>query len=94
MDVQGSTVAGNFADAAGTTPNDVATQVDPIETRYHSLGYNVIGRAGANVDFSQEFNATGDQTGVTDPAALKLGALADNGGPTKTHKLLAGTPAT
>ena len=89
MDVQGSIVAGNFADAAGTTPNDVATQVDPTDTRYHSLGYNVIGRAGAHVDFSQEFNATGDQTGVTDPAALKLGALADNGGPTKTHKLLA-----
>ena len=36
------------------------------------------------------FNNVGDQSGVADPM---LGPLADNGGPTKTHLLLAGSPA-
>jgi len=89
LDVTGSLVAGNTTD--GTTPNDVAN--NGTTTRYHSLGYNVVGAAGANVDFTLEFNQTGDQTGVTDPAVLKLGALADNGGPTNTHAVLAGSAA-
>jgi CSLREA domain-containing protein len=88
-DVAGSVVAGNTAD--GTAPNDVASRI--TTTRFHSLGYNVVGAAGNNVDFTQEFNATGDQRNVTDPAVLKLGALADNGGPTKTHAVLAGSAA-
>ncbi|CAA9454347.1 MAG: hypothetical protein AVDCRST_MAG01-01-4978, partial [uncultured Rubrobacteraceae bacterium] len=36
------------------------------------------------------FNKNGDQRGVADP---RLGSLADNGGPTRTHALLAGSPA-
>ncbi len=35
-------------------------------------------------------NSNGNQVGVNDP---RLGALADNGGPTRTHALLAGSPA-
>ena len=35
-------------------------------------------------------NANGNQVGVNDP---RLGTLADNGGPTRTHALLAGSPA-
>jgi len=88
-DVQGSIVAGNTTD--GITPNDVSN--NQTASRYRSLGYNVVGQAGANVDFALEFNQTGDQTGITDPAALKLGALANNGGPTNTHAVLAGSAA-
>ena len=48
-----------------------------------SLGYNLVGTVTG-------FTATGDQKGVTNPM---LGSLADNGGPTKTHAPLPGSPA-
>jgi CSLREA domain-containing protein len=48
-----------------------------------SNGYNLIGSGNA----TGAFNKPGDQTGVSDP---KLGALADNGGPTKTIALQPG----
>ena len=51
-DVEGSIVAGNTTD--GITPNDVAN--NQTATRYRSLGYNVVGKAGANVDFTLEFD--------------------------------------
>ncbi len=51
-----------------------------------SLGYNLIG-AG---NITSSFNQAGDQVGILNP---QLAALADNGGPTKTHALLAGSPA-
>jgi len=88
-DVEGSIVAGNTTD--GITPNDVAS--NQTDTRYRSLGYNVVGQAGANGDFTLEFNQTGDQTGIIDAAVLKLGPLANNGGPTNTHAVLAGSAA-
>ena len=64
------------------------TDVDVGETinSFVSEGYNLIGDGNA----TGAFNQTGDQTGVTDP---KLGALANNGGPTQTHALLTGSPA-
>jgi hypothetical protein len=49
-----------------------------------SLGYNL-----SSDDDGAFFNATGDQNS-TDPM---LGPLQDNGGPTFTHALLAGSPA-
>ncbi|HEX5073908.1 MAG TPA: PxKF domain-containing protein [Gemmatimonadaceae bacterium] len=88
-DVEGSIVAGNTTD--GPAPNDAASNGTSV--RYRSLGYNVVGAAGTNVDFTLEFNQTGDQTGVTDQSVLELGALADNGGPTNTHAVLAGSAA-
>jgi predicted outer membrane repeat protein len=51
-----------------------------------SGGYNLIGTGNA----VSVFNQPGDQTGVSQP---KLGPLASNGGPTKTHALLPGSPA-
>ncbi len=51
-----------------------------------SNGFNLIGTGNA----IGEFIKPGDQTGVADPL---LGPLADNGGPTFTHALLAGSPA-
>jgi CSLREA domain-containing protein len=55
---------------------------------FMSLGYNLVGVLGTNVD---TFNQLGDQIiGTDDPL---LGPLADNGGPTFTHALLPGSPA-
>lgn len=73
---------------AGNNTNDLASLTVP--QRFVSLGYNVIGTAGANVDFSLDFNQPGDQTNITNPL---LGPLADNGGPTLTHAPLEGSPA-
>ena len=52
-----------------------------------SLGWNLIGNSSTSV-----FNKPGDQVGVS-AVALKLGPLADNGGPTKPHVPLAGSQA-
>ena len=80
--VGGSIIAGNL------TGGDVAAYT--TTQRFHSLGYNLIGTNGNNVNFTLEFNATGDINGNTTP---ELGPLANNGGPTLTHALLAGSPA-
>ena len=58
--------------------------------RFSSLGYNLVGVAGINIDYTQEFNQFGDQTDVTDPMLIPL---ANNGGPTQTHAILPGSPA-
>ena len=56
---------------------------------FNSLGHNLIG----NADGSTGFNPT-DQTGSgLSPLNPRLGPLANNGGPTQTHALLAGSPA-
>ena len=52
---------------------------------FESDGYNLVGTGNALAAFGNN-----DQTGVLDPA---LGPLADNGGPTKTHAPLVGSPA-
>lgn len=69
---------------SGNTNSDVALL--PGAPPFKSEGYNVIG--GGNG--TSTFTATRDIRGVTAP---KLGALAYNGGQTKTHKLLSGSPA-
>jgi hypothetical protein len=51
-----------------------------------SSGFNVVGSGNATASFGQ----ASDQTGVSSPG---LAPLADNGGPTLTHALLAGSPA-
>ena len=58
-----------------------------------SQGHNLIGVAdSSSTGFSNGVN--GDQVGTTAaPLDPKLGPLADNGGPTLTHALLAGSPA-
>lgn len=78
--VQGSIVAGNTG-AGG----DVDFTV-PNTNSFVTLGYNLIGTGNA----IGGFDGTGDTTGVTDPL---LDVLADNGGPTFTHGLLANSPA-
>ena len=51
--------------------------------------YNLIGTGNATMSPLNAFNQPGDQVGVNP----LLGPLADNGGPTMTHALLAGSPA-
>ena len=70
---------------AANENTDVDFALDDTGT-FSSGNYNLIGDGNA----TGEFDGSGDQTNVSDP---RLGHLADNGGPTKTHALLAGSPA-
>jgi hypothetical protein len=57
---------------------------------FTSGGYNLIGDDTGGSGFS----GTADQVGTSgSPLNPKLDGLADNGGPTQTHKLLSGSPA-
>jgi chitodextrinase len=80
---------------AGNSGSDVSEDTDPPVQRFASLGYNVIGLAGNNVDFTQEFTQTQDMTNVVSPL---VAPLANNGGGPSTgsgwtHALLPGSPA-
>ncbi|QDT92883.1 choice-of-anchor Q domain-containing protein [Gimesia algae] len=82
VSVKNTIVAGNNAllggfDLAGT---------------FTSLGYNLIGTSGSAAGFIDGFNGdiVGSNSQRIDPA---LTALLDNGGPTETHALLAGSRA-
>jgi hypothetical protein len=71
---------------AGNTSASVAPDVSGTVL---SIGYNLIGEA----DGSQGWIAT-DFTGTSsNPLDPRLGPLQDNGGPTLTHAVLAGSPA-
>ncbi|MCA9234116.1 MAG: hypothetical protein KDA44_01500, partial [Planctomycetales bacterium] len=106
-DGSGSGVA-SFGGAAGASTvvsdsivahnkfDDVAVLMAVVETTsntFTSLGFNLVGSGSAVPEIAanaiEAFNQTGDQTAV-DPL---LGPLQDNGGSTKTHALLAGSPA-
>lgn len=78
--IAGNTAANGLGDTTGApTPGP---NVDGAVT---SNGHNLLGTATEAAGFT----GTGDQTG----ANPMLAALANNGGPTKTMKLLAGSPA-
>ncbi|HVX64411.1 MAG TPA: Ig-like domain-containing protein [Pirellulales bacterium] len=88
---QGSSGGGIFYSSGGTriensilSANTASAGPDVYGT-IASLGHNIISNAAG----SGGFGAAGDQLNV-DP---KLGALANNGGPTQTLALLAGSPA-
>jgi hypothetical protein len=83
--LKGSVVVGNTSLHGADDVLGVST-----ENRFESLGYNVIGAGVGQVDFTVDFVADGDLTGVTDAGLL---ALAANGGPTQTHALAATSPA-
>lgn len=73
---------------AGNNNNDIAA--NSTDEPLISLGYNLIGTAGSNVDLAVEFDEPGDMINIVAPL---LGSLADNGGSTQTHALLPGSPA-
>lgn len=71
---------------AGNTGGDIGYKNNPVP--FASQGYNLIG-TGNNSSLTS-FNQPGDQTGILNPM---LGALADNGGSTKTRAPLPDSPA-
>jgi uncharacterized repeat protein (TIGR01451 family) len=69
-----------------------ATPVADLDGTFVSLGSNLISDATGSTGITPVMN--GDQAGdAATPIDAKLGALADNGGPTLTHALLTGSPA-
>ncbi len=76
-------VCGNFGGVSpSTTPNDIAGSVNTVRS-----GSNLIGTGGSG---GLTNGSHGNLVGVTNPV---LGILGDNGGPTQTIALLAGSPA-
>ena len=86
--VRNSVIAGN---GAGDQPD--------VTGNYTAMAFNIVGRAvtgdgssGGQNGFMNGVN--GELVGtIAAPVDPKLGPLADNGGPTLTHALLAGSPA-
>ena len=80
-----NTIIADNADA-GTDYPDI-----DINGTLTSGGYNLVGNRGNESTIP---SATGDQVGTSaNPIDARLGPLADNGGDTWTHALLAGSPA-
>ena len=78
--IRNTIVAGNI----GTVPDVAAPFV--------SQGHNLIGRSDGSNGFTNGVN--GDLVGTAaTPLNARLGELSDNGGLTRTHALLAGSPA-
>ncbi|HEX7314493.1 MAG TPA: Ig-like domain-containing protein [Pyrinomonadaceae bacterium] len=77
---------------AGNTNLSMVGYIPNLDGTYNSQGYNVIGDLGAQPG-NPTFNAQAtDQTNVTN-AQLNLGPLQNNGGPTPTRALGAGSVA-
>jgi CSLREA domain-containing protein len=96
----GSGVGGVFNGSGSTAniknsiiaQNTSALMLHDLNGTFNSQGYNLIGESNGGTGFTNGTN--GDQVGTTAaPLDPKLGLLADNGGPTKTHALLVGSPA-
>ncbi|MEO8035798.1 MAG: cadherin-like domain-containing protein, partial [Acidobacteriota bacterium] len=106
--ITNSTITGNsstFANLTGGIRNtgttnlrntivagNAGTDLPNLDGTFVSQGYNGIGNLGTAVGNPTIPAATGDQIGVSD-AVVHLGSLQNNGGPTPTHALLAGSVA-
>jgi predicted outer membrane repeat protein len=82
--VRNTIIAGNQVDFDGAGPD--------VSGAFTSGGHNLIGDGSGATGFVNGTN--GDQVGTAvNPIDPKLAPLANNGGATKTHALLAGSPA-
>jgi hypothetical protein len=81
-DVRNTIIAGNSVDPGGSGPD--------LSGNFTSNGHNLIGNDSGSTGFTAKGDQVGTANNLIDP---RLGALADNGGPTRTHALLAGSPA-
>lgn len=88
--VAGTTVPRVRASALGAgTPSDNSVSVSGA---FHSLGYNVIARAGPTSSGFVD-GVMGDQVGsISQPLDLMLEAATNNGGPTRSRMPLPGSP--
>ncbi|MEX0642439.1 MAG: choice-of-anchor Q domain-containing protein [Pirellulales bacterium] len=87
IELYSSIVAANFDPGGSGQENRYDIFSGNNSNTLTSLGYNIVGL----VDDPDPFQQLGDQIiGDDDPL---LGPLADNGGPTQSHALLAGSPA-
>lgn len=85
LTLRNTLVAGNLR-SSGTIASDVSAAVDPASLN------NLIGDGTGMTGISQ--GSGGNQVGTAGaPINPRLAALANNGGPTRTHALLAGSPA-
>jgi hypothetical protein len=75
-------VALNLVAVGGTSPD--------VSGAFTSQGHNLIGDGTGGTGFGTNFDIVGTGANPIDP---KLGALANNGGPTQTMALKAGSPA-
>jgi len=80
--VKNTLIAQNLVDFTGTAPD--------VSGDFTSQGHNLIGDGTGGTGFGVNFDIVGTAANPIDP---RLGPLANNGGPTKTHALLAGSPA-
>jgi len=82
--VHNTVIAGNFRGSAAPVDDDAAGQFDPASS------YNLIGVIDGSIGLDV---ALGSQYGqIGSPMDPMLGDLADNGGPTQTHAIQAGSP--
>ncbi len=82
INVKNTIIAGNTANIAGPD----------VFNNFNSLGYDLIGKSDGSTGLTNGMN--NDQVGsIAAPLDPKLGPLQDNGGPTFTMALLAGSPA-
>jgi hypothetical protein len=82
--VRNSIIADNFVTPVGAAPD--------VSGGFTSGGHNLIGDGTGSTGFVNGNN--GDMVGTfVNPVDPKLGPLANNGGPTRTHALLPGSPA-
>jgi hypothetical protein len=82
--VKNCIIAGNEVDFDGTGTD--------VSGAFTSGGHNLIGEGSTGAGFRN--GNKGDQVGTSDdPIDPGLAPLANNGGPTMTHALLAGSPA-
>jgi|GEM_PF-958927 len=83
-------VAGNYKGSATTTANDIFGSVDPASS------YNLIGDAvtSGGLINGANFNIVGNSgAGTITTSTILNTTLANNGGPTQTHALVANSPA-
>jgi hypothetical protein len=98
LNVANSTITGNSAGSGGGVYNDGSVDISNTILNAGALGANIFNNLGTVT--SHGYNLSSDDGGGyltgpgdqinTDPL---LGPLQDNGGPTLTHALLAGSPA-
>jgi len=81
----------SYAQISGTLIADNTSSTGPdILGSFTSAGYNLIGKTNGLTDGLGGVNQLGSIASPLDP---KIGPLQNNGGPTFTHALLAGSPA-